>query len=136
MAELQITSVVTSILALIMLPLTVIVTFKRIEIGKQSGNLTEADIGDYPDDGLKRRRRAFGNFVEYVPMCLIMLALMETAQGKSLTLWVVGIALIVGRVIHIFGTLFANNPLVRASGMMLTYIAFVTPALFLMIDLI
>jgi len=132
MTSLPVTSIIAAILALMMFPLTMIVSFKRIEIGKSSGNLTEAAIGDYDDDGLRRRIRAFGSFTEYVPMCLIMLALIEFGGESIVLLWSLGLALIAGRVIHVGGMLYANNPAFRATGMMLTYVAFVVPAIWLL----
>jgi len=136
MFALPITATTAAILALMMFPLTMIVSLKRIDIGKSTGNLTEAAIGEYDDETLKRRIRAFGSFIEYVPMCLIMMVLLELSGGPSKLLWAIGLALVVGRVIHAGGMLYATNPVFRASGMMLTYFAFVAPAVWILYSVV
>ncbi|NYT41675.1 MAPEG family protein [Sphingomonas sp. R-74633] len=60
-------------------------------------------VGDGGDDRLVRRMRAQLNFAEYVPLILVLLALVELAAGTSIWLWGVGAALIVGRICHAFG---------------------------------
>lgn len=60
-------------------------------------------VGDGGDDRLVRRMRAQLNFAEYVPLTLILLALVELATGSSVWLWGVGAAIILGRLLHAFG---------------------------------
>lgn len=60
-------------------------------------------VGDGGDDRLVRRMRAQLNFAEYVPLTLILLALVELATGSSIWLWGVGAAIILGRLLHAFG---------------------------------
>ena len=47
--------------------------------------------------------RAQLNFAEYVPVVLILIALIEAAKGTHLWLWIVAAIFIVGRVLHGFG---------------------------------
>lgn len=56
-----------------------------------------------PSAPLARAIRAHGNFAEYVPTALIVLAMLEIRGGSSTTLWVLGIVLLIGRVIHAIG---------------------------------
>lgn len=89
-------------------------------------------FGDGGDDVLRRRIRAFGNFSEYAPICLILLALLE-AQGAGTTwLWLTATLLVAGRVIHGLGMLFAQTPAPRGVAMMMTYGAFLVPAVWLL----
>jgi len=60
-------------------------------------------VGDGGDDRLVRRMRAQLNFAEYVPLILVLLALVELAAGTSIWLWGVGFALVLGRILHAFG---------------------------------
>ncbi|WP_104017531.1 MAPEG family protein [Roseovarius nitratireducens] len=79
-------------------------------------------LGDGGDKMLAKRIRVHGNFAEYAPMGLILLALAEL-QGAPL--WVVhllGVMLLAGRVIHAIGL--GRTPqimLLRRAGMILTF---------------
>lgn len=66
-------------------------------------------IGDGGDIALHERIRRHGNFVEWVPMVMILLILAETQGASSTLLHVVGGLLLLGRIIHPFG-LHANKP--------------------------
>jgi uncharacterized membrane protein YecN with MAPEG domain len=128
MLALPITSTIASALAILMFPLTMAVSLQRLALGKAMGDLTGAVFGDADDDTLRRRIRAFGNFIEYAPFCVLMLALFESAGASTLWMWSLGASLILGRVIHAAGMLYARSPVPRAIGMMLTYVAFLGPA--------
>ncbi|MDH5325492.1 MAG: MAPEG family protein [Gammaproteobacteria bacterium] len=132
MNSLTVTSTVASFLAIIMLPLTMQVTLRRIELGKAMGDIGGVAFGDGNDEILKRRRVAFGNFVEYVPMCVVMLALMEYHNASISLTWAVGSLLIAGRCIHALSVLYTSNPAPKAIGMFMTYAAFVVPAIWLL----
>ena len=64
---------------------------------------TKISIGDGGDKVLSRMTRVFGNFIEYAPLVVVMLALAETMGTGRLTLHVFGVAFIVGRIAHAFG---------------------------------
>lgn len=64
----------SEVLAILMLPLTMLVSVRRAVLGKAAGEIARYTFGDGNDDLLRRRVRAFGNFAEYTPMCSIMLA--------------------------------------------------------------
>lgn len=49
--------------------------------------------------------RAHGNFVEWVPLIVVMLLVVELAGAAKTPLWVAGIGLLVGRVLHALGLL-------------------------------
>ena len=132
MNELTVTTTVAAILALFMLPLTMQVTLRRIDLGKAMGDVGGVAFGDGNDELLKRRRVAFSNFVEYVPMCLLMLALMEYNNASNLLNWTVGALLLASRPIHALSVLYTRNPLPKAIGMLMTYGAFVIPAIWLL----
>ena len=47
--------------------------------------------------------RAHANFVEYAPLTLILIAVVELAVGDSIGLWLAAAMLLAGRVLHPFG---------------------------------
>jgi len=51
----------------------------------------------------ERMNRVQGNFVEYVPLALILLALLEDAGAPRLALHVIGGLLVVARLAHAYG---------------------------------
>ncbi len=58
-------------------------------------------LGDGGDAALLRRIRGHGNFSEYVPLILLMMALLEVGGATSIyLLHGLGIALFVARVLH------------------------------------
>jgi uncharacterized membrane protein YecN with MAPEG domain len=60
-------------------------------------------VGDGGDNRVIARMRAHANFVEYAPIVLILIALIELARGTELWLWIVACLFIIARVLHPFG---------------------------------
>ncbi|QIG78516.1 MAPEG family protein [Stakelama tenebrarum] len=60
-------------------------------------------IGDGGHPLLIARMRAQANFVEYTPIFLILMALVELAGGMTLALWIIGALYIVARILHGLG---------------------------------
>jgi uncharacterized membrane protein YecN with MAPEG domain len=60
-------------------------------------------LGDGGNEVLRRRIRAHGNFVEYVPITLLLLALSEHLGLGSLFIHLLGIAFIAARAAHAYG---------------------------------
>ncbi len=86
-------------------------------------------IGDGEDEILTRRIRAQGNFIEYVPMALVLLLLLLELGGASA--WLLhglGIALLAGRLVHAWA-LAAHNGTGRMIGMGLTFGVIVVAAI-------
>lgn len=122
-AFIPITTTYASVLALIMLVLGVLVTVGRAK--------TDISLGDGGDPGMRKRMRAFGNFIEFVPMCVIIMLLVENASGRETVLHIMGIGLIVGRVAHAFGIHSdAAIPIARVAGALLTYLVLGLGALY------
>ncbi|HSW12767.1 MAG TPA: MAPEG family protein [Solimonas sp.] len=58
-------------------------------------------LGDGGDQDLLRRIRGHGNFAEYVPLLLLLLAMLEFGGGYSpLLLHALGASLVVSRLLH------------------------------------
>ena len=79
-------------------------------------------LGDGGDPGLIRWMRAQGNFVEYVPMALVLLALAEVQGAPRVALHALGGALLLGRALHAWGMVSGRDlhP-ARGAGMVLTF---------------
>jgi uncharacterized membrane protein YecN with MAPEG domain len=120
MNTLPMTSLFVAFFVLFLVALSLPVTFRRIKVN--------APMGDGADETLRRSVRAQGNFVEYVPIGMIALGLVE-AHGAPVTVVIgLGGALALGRVAHAAGILTAAAPL-RVGGMALTFVSLVGTAL-------
>jgi len=78
-------------------------------------------LGDNDDKALRKRVRAQANFIEYTPLGLILMLVTELQNAPGLALHAMGLALLVGRVMHAVG--FASTPqkmILRQLGMVLT----------------
>ncbi len=108
-----ITPIYAALLAALFLALAVNVVRSRRRAG--------VSLGDGGDKLLARRIRAHGNFVEYVPMALILMVMIE--ERGAAAAWVHGLhgALLLGRLMHAFAlSSLTPRPLFRTGGMALT----------------
>jgi uncharacterized membrane protein YecN with MAPEG domain len=106
--------------ALLQCLLTALVIARRARTG--------VDFMDGGDPLLLRRMRAHGNFVETVPIALLLLALLEFRGLAVEWLWILGGCLLLGRLLHAFSLLTSNRPWSRRGGMALTLCALSTLA--------
>ena len=120
---LPITSLLAALFAVGLVLLSFPVSLRRIKV--------QADLGHADDDVLHRRIRAQGNFVEYAPIGLIVVALMELAAVDAALVWAVAGALALGRLSHAVGMLRRVLPL-RMAGMILTYLSLLAGAVALL----
>jgi uncharacterized membrane protein YecN with MAPEG domain len=60
-------------------------------------------IGDGGDKEMSRMVRVFGNFAEYAPLVLVLMAITEANSDPRLLLHICGIAFVIGRIAHAFG---------------------------------
>jgi len=63
----------------------------------------KVSIGDGGNPRLIARMRAQLNFVEYAPIVLILIGLIELAVGTETWLWAVAALFVVARILHAFG---------------------------------
>jgi uncharacterized membrane protein YecN with MAPEG domain len=82
-------------------------------------------VGDGGNEALLRRIRAHGNYVENMPIALLLLALLELAGGDSRILWAAGILFILSRIVHAFGMDQTSPSRLRVLGMMGSTLALV-----------
>ncbi len=87
-------------------------------------------LGDGGDPGMLRVVRGHANFAEYVPLALIMLAILELGGTPPVVLHVLGLALLAGRLLHGYALSFTQQfGFGRFWGTLLTYGVLVIEAL-------
>jgi uncharacterized membrane protein YecN with MAPEG domain len=79
--------------------------------------LFKIGVGDGGNEALLRRIRAHGNYIENMPIVLILIGLLELAGGDKRILWGVGIAFILARIVHAFGMDGPSRVRLRIAGM-------------------
>jgi uncharacterized membrane protein YecN with MAPEG domain len=102
------------ILGLIFFALTVWVVAER--------NKTKQMLGDGGSKSLEIAIRAHGNFAEFVPLILILLAALAHEGANSLFFLILSVALVLGRILHPIGIRNLKPNALRAVGAMLTWI--------------
>ena len=113
MQTLPITLTIAGALALIALWLSARVSRLRMR--------DKVSIGDGGNLTIVTRMRAHANFVEYAPLFLILLGLVELARGSQTWLWATAILFVLGRLAHAFGMDRPAPNALRIGGMIATY---------------
>ena len=91
---------------------------------------TRIGVGSGGNAAMTLRMRVQGNFAEYVPLALLMLALLELCALPAALLWTFGLALLLGRVLHAIGLGgSAGYSFGRFSGALLTFLVLLAMAL-------
>lgn len=87
-------------------------------------------IGHGDDALLLRRMRVHANFAEYVPLALVLMALLESMGANAYLLHGLGVALLSGRLVHAFGvSQERENLTLRVTGMSMTFVVIITASL-------
>jgi uncharacterized membrane protein YecN with MAPEG domain len=92
---LPITGVFAAVIGILLLVLSAVVVKYRIKYGK--------DIGTTEDLDFKAAVRAHGNLMEYAPLTLLMLGIAELNGVSSGFIYWVGMAFVLGRILHAWG---------------------------------
>lgn len=92
---LTITALYAGLLALVLMGLSIWVITNR---GRH-----KVGIGDGGNAEMARAMRVQGNFIEYVPLCLILIAVLETTKASAYGLHALGVILLVFRLLHALG---------------------------------
>lgn len=112
----RITGLYAGLAALLILVLACRVMLRRRD--------TRTGIGDGGDHELVKRIRAHANAIEYLPIGLLLLLVIELNQTQPLFVHVFGISLLVGRALHAFGMSKSSGPGAgRLLGMVFTLLA-------------
>ena len=123
--SLPITGFYTSILGIILVYLSILVIRER-----RSGRVSLGDGNVEELPYLQRTSRAFGNFTEYVPMALLLLAIAELNDIDDYVLHGCGMLLVFGRLAHAYGLRHHPGPSwQRVWGMLATFASIVILAM-------
>jgi uncharacterized protein len=94
----------------------------------------KSSLGTNGSKALERAVRAHGNFIEYVPLALILMLIAEMRVAHPYILHAVGIALVVARTLHALGISNMNEDFrFRITGMMMTFGVLVVLAILVLI---
>lgn len=89
--------------------LLLIVLSMRVSLVRRDARV---NLGDGENEILKRRIRAHGNFAEFVPIALLLLALAEHTGMGTLFIHLFGIILLAGRISHAYGISQEQEPFI------------------------
>ena len=92
-------------------------------------------VGEGDNETLLRAVRAHGNFVEYTPMFLISLFLIDHVSKNCEYILVIGSGVVVGRISHAT-SMFLKKGILRITGMCLTFTPLLSNFVYLIINLI
>jgi uncharacterized membrane protein YecN with MAPEG domain len=119
---LSITPLYAGLLALVFVVLSVLVVRQRIALEKA------ADKSD--ETALLKSMRVQANFVEYVPLALVLMLCAELQSAPAIAVHAMGVALLVGRVCHGIGmSATPQISVLRATGFLLTFAMLILSAL-------
>jgi uncharacterized protein len=100
-----------------------------IRVARQRGR-SQVGLGTGGDATLERAMRIHGNAVESIPIVLILLGLAEACGSNPWLLHGIGVALTLGRLLHVWGlTQSSGVSFGRAAGMSLTWLALAAGAI-------
>src|SRR3546814_14177313 len=66
------------------------------------------NLGDGGNETMNRRIRGHANFVEYVPLCLLLIAILELSHFSIYLIHSLGLALLLGRILHCYAFSFTK----------------------------
>lgn len=115
----MITLFYTGVLTLLVVLLSVRVIVLR--------NRHKVAVGDGGNTDLQLAIRAQGNALEYLPLALLLIFMIEAAGLSPIIIQLLCLALLIGRLIHAYA-IPAKNLRLRAAGMMLTFLVLLAAA--------
>jgi uncharacterized membrane protein YecN with MAPEG domain len=127
-----VTAVYAAVLALIFMGLTIWVSMGRL--------LFRINHGDGGNVVLNRRIRAHANFAEYVPLILLLVALLEAGGAARFTIHALLLPLTIARVMHPIGMVARDFSAMqftfRGPGAAVTWVVMVVAAVLLLIQFV
>lgn len=126
---LPVTSIIAALAALLYIALAM-----RVFGVRRSDKVS---LGDAANKTLETRIRQHGNFNEYVPLALILMAIAELQNAPRLLLIVLGLAILGGRLAHVYGLENMHNAVgrkLRTYGMLSTFLSLVVLSLTLVLQ--
>ena len=106
---------ITSIYASLAVLLIVKLTLSVIKLRRKN----RISVGDGGNEELQLAIRTHANAVEYIPIALLLILMLELNGAPNILIHVLGITLLIGRIIHAMGLPAKNLPK-RILGMQIT----------------
>ncbi|WP_435215701.1 MAPEG family protein [Luminiphilus sp. nBUS_16] len=128
MSLLSITPIYIALLGILFVPITMRVGLYRVK--------NKIDLGDGNDDALFKLNRGQGNFVETVPLAVVLLLLMELLGAGTTWLHTLGALLVVGRFLHYVGITEVGPGIGRPIGMFATFGVYATASFWILFDVL
>lgn len=120
--SLSITPVYAALLAILYVSLTFAVIKGRYRL--------RVSLGDGGDDRFNRLIRGHGNFSEYVPISLLLMAFAEIGGAPIIVIHTAALLLLSGRLFHAYAlALTAKNLKARKAGMIMTIASIIVGAI-------
>ncbi len=123
-----ITPIYVAILGLLFLPITMRVAVYRIK--------SRISLGAGDDPEMLRRMRGQANFVETVPMALLVLIVMEVSGASSTWLHALGPMLVLGRIVHYLGLVQIAPLAFRVAGILATLLTILIGSIWIVNDVL
>ena len=123
---LSITPIYIALLGILFVPFTMRVGLYRVK--------NEIIIGDGKDEELIRRIRGQGNFVETVPLAVVLLLLMEILGAGDTWLHALCALLVGGRFLHYLGITELAPSICRPAGMFATLSIYFVAHIWILMD--
>lgn len=116
------TSLYAALLAFVYIALSVNIIRKRW--------IFKVGIGDGGNHELIKAIRCHGNFAEYVPFALILIALCDYAAYPTALIHLLGLTLLIARILHAYGLQQTSRTSYgRTIGMLATFLVMIVAAL-------
>ena len=128
MNMLSVTPIYIALLGLMFLPFTMRIGYCR---GKN-----KIRLGDGGDKTLLRLIRGQGNFIETVPIAIVMLVLMEMLGAGHAWLHSFGALLVVGRLLNYLGITKPKPSICREIGMSMTLVVYLGASTWMLVDVL
>ena len=128
MSLLSITPIYIALLGILFVPITMRVGLYRVK--------NKIDLGDGNDDALFKLNRGQGNFVETVPLAVVLLVLMELLGAGTTWLHALGALLVVGRFLHYVGITEVGPAIGRPIGMFATFGVYAVASFWILLDVL
>lgn len=93
--------------------------------------VNKVGLGDAGNADMLKRMRTHANFIEYVPLALLGMYLLETTRHSAIILHALGIALVVARLLHAYGMNRRSPNFGRAGGAIMTLVILLVEAVLL-----
>jgi uncharacterized membrane protein YecN with MAPEG domain len=129
--NLPITSLLTGIMALIIMVLSIRLNMRRIDIGGSAFTfLTDGD----GDEDLRRRKIAYESAVNSSAISLILLGLIELGGASQIQVMALAAAFLVARIVHVLATMFQVVPKWRSFASLIQYAYYLVTGIWLVFN--